>query len=215
MSPFSQAKLLRVLECKRFHRLGGHDDIPSDFRVISATNEDLEARVSESKFRRDLYYRLNVVRVHLPPLRERKEDIPLLCNCFIREMNSRFVREVEEIEDDVMEAFLRYDWPGNVRELRNFLEAVFVNLSSHTITFRDLPAHFRKLLEAGSTSLNEVDRLLVALVSTNWNKSEAAQKLNWSRMTLYRKMAKYRLMTCEGGVSCKKAESSDSANVTV
>jgi DNA-binding NtrC family response regulator len=216
MSPFSQAKLLRVLESKRFHRLGGDDDIPSDFRVISATNEDLEARVSEGKFRRDLYYRLNVVRIHLSPLRKRKEDIPMLCDFFIHEMNSRFGREVEGTDPDVMEALLRYDWPGNVRELRNLLEAIFVNLTSCTITLRDLPEHFRqRLKETANSAQSEVDRLLVALVSANWNKSEAALKLNWSRMTLYRKMAKYNLMTCEGRVSEIKTESAGFPKVTV
>lgn len=195
MTPEGQAKILRAVESKEIHRLGGKGLVPLDVRFIAATNQDLEQRVAEGRFRKDLYFRLNVARIHLPPLRDRKEDIPPLFDHYIRELNGRFGRDVEGFTDEVLEPLLRYDWPGNVRELRNLLEAVFVGRPPRRIAITDLPSQFRRrLAEADGLPEDERGRLLSALLTTKWNKSQAAQKLPWSRMTLYRKMAKYQIV---------------------
>ncbi len=194
MSQYAQAKILRVIEGKAVHRLGGRDNIPLDVRFIAATNQDLDLLVREGKFRKDLYFRLDVARVHLPPLRDRKEDIVILAEHYIREYNRQFGREVLGFTDEALQCLLRYDWPGNVRELRNLVEAVFINLPSRTISFLDLPVQFRRRLEeTDGLPQDERGRVLSALLATNWNKSKAAQTLHWSRMTLYRKMVKYRI----------------------
>jgi DNA-binding NtrC family response regulator len=196
MSQHAQAKILRVIENKRFSRLGGKRSIPVDIRIITATNLDPECLVADGKFRKDLYYRLNVARIHMPPLRERKEDIPSLLDYYTQEFNQQFGRQVEGCSEEVVASLCCYDWPGNVRELKNLLEATFINLISQKIAFIDLPRRFqKKLKEAQSLPINERDQLLSALFATNWNKSKAAQKLHWSRMTLYRKMAKHHIVT--------------------
>lgn len=192
MSPYAQAKILRTIESKEVHRVGGRGSIPLNVRVIAATNQDLERLVADGKFRKDLYFRLNVAGIHLPPLRDRKEDIPALFDHYIQEFNRRFGLQVEGVSEDVLDPLLRHDWPGNVRELKNLLEAVFVNRPSRTISLTDLPEQFRRrLTDAEGLPQGERDCLLSALFATNWNKSKAAQKLHWSRMTLYRKIAKY------------------------
>lgn len=194
MSSYAQAKVLRAIEGKEVQRLGGRGSIPLNVRVIAATNQDLEGLMAEGKFRKDLYFRLNVARIHLPPLRDRKEDIPLLLDHYIRELNARFAREVEGFTEEAFESLLGYEWPGNVRELRNLLEAVFISLHARRITFLDIPEPVRRRLsETKGLPQDERDRLLSALFTTNWNKSKAAQKLHWSRMTLYRKMAKHQV----------------------
>lgn len=194
MSPEGQAKILRVVESKEVHRLGGKGRIPLDVRVMAATNQDLEQRVAAGTFRKDLYFRLNVARIHLPPLRDRKEDIRPLIDHYILQLNRRFGREVEGLTEEAIEYLLDYDWPGNVRELKNLGETLFINQISQRITASDLPERFRqRVRSAQALPRDERDSLLSTLVSTNWNKSKAAQKLNWSRMTLYRKLAKYRL----------------------
>ena len=198
MSPYAQAKILRTIEIKEVYRLGGKGSIPLDVRVIAATNHDIERLMAQEKFRKDLYYRFNVAMVHLPPLRDRKEDIPPLLGHNIRKLNQRFGREVEGFTQKAMESLLHYDWPGNIRELKNLLEATFINLPSRKITFMDLPKQFqRRLQETEGLPKSERDRVLSALFATKWNKSKAAQKLHWSRMTLYRKMAKYHIVTSQ------------------
>jgi DNA-binding NtrC family response regulator len=196
MSPYAQAKILRAVEHKEVQRLGGQRSIPLNIRLIAATNQDLAHLVALGTFRKDLYFRLNVVHVHLPPLRERKEDLLLLCTDCIRECNGRFGRHVEGLTEEALTCLLGYDWPGNVRELKNVIEAAFVNLPARHITLLDLPEPFRRWGEtaAGETQV-ERDRVLDALFATNWNKRKAAQKLHWSRMTLYRKMAKYHIVS--------------------
>jgi DNA-binding NtrC family response regulator len=192
MSPYTQAKILRVIERREVQRLGTNKSVPIDVRVISATNQNLDRLMTEGRFRKDLYFRLNVARIHLPPLRDRKEDIPLLLRQYIHEMNARFGREVESFSKEALERLLQYDWPGNVRELKNLVEAIFVNLPVRHLTSIDLPEPFRKQFdEATVLPVDERARLLSALCATNWNKSQAARKLNWSRVTLYRKIAKY------------------------
>jgi DNA-binding NtrC family response regulator len=195
MTPLAQAKILRALETREVVRVGGRKAVPVDVRVIAATNQDLEVAVGRGDFRKDLYYRLNVARIHLPPLRLHPEDIPALCSHYLQHFNRRFGRNVEGFTDAAMKELIRYRWPGNVRELKNLVEAVFVNLPSGQIALADLPPMFRAQL-SGAASLPEEERhkLLDALLATRWNVSRAAQHLHWSRMTMYRKMAKYQLV---------------------
>ncbi|UCD81106.1 MAG: sigma-54-dependent Fis family transcriptional regulator [Desulfobacterales bacterium] len=195
MSAFSQAKILRIIENKMIIRLGGKKDIPLKVRIIAATNKDPEQLVSLGKFREDLYYRLNVVRVHLPPLRERKEDILDLADYIIETLNRRYNLDIQGLTEAALAALMRYDWPGNVRELINLFEAVYVNPPQKQIDFSNLPRQFRrKLRKNDSTTDNEREYIVSALISTNWKKAEAASKLNWSRMTLYRKIIKYNIV---------------------
>jgi transcriptional regulator with PAS, ATPase and Fis domain len=193
LSPYAQARLLRVIEEKRVYRLGGHKPIDLDIRVVAATNRDLDSLAMRDAFRKDLYFRLNVGRIHLLPLRERKADIPALADHFMKLLNVQFGTRVEGLEPEVLEYFLSYSWPGNVRELRNVLEGVFIGRPASTIGMHHLPEWFRRMQPAVAAQASESDRLLSVLCATNWNKSEAAGKLNWSRMTLYRKIAKYKL----------------------
>jgi len=214
MSPYAQAKILRVIESREVQRLGGKENIPLNVRFIAATNKDLEQSVSEKTFRKDLYYRLNVAGIHLPPLKDRKEDVPSLCDHYIRDLNREFGWQVEGFTEETAEALLRYDWPGNVRELKNLLEATIGNFHCgqkrsasdpcgqcleasfrcRQISFTDLPEQFRRRLS--NTKLLPLDQrypLVSVLISTKWNISKAAQKLHWSRMTMYRKMAQYHI----------------------
>jgi transcriptional regulator with PAS, ATPase and Fis domain len=194
LSICAQAKILRAVETKEVTRLGSRSSIPLDVRILAATNRDLDRLALDGGFRRDLYFRLNVARVHLPTLAERREDIPALCRHYLEEFNRRCDQTVEGFADDVLEQFFSYEWPGNVRELRNLIEVVFVTAPPRTISMEDLPENFRKrLAEAERLPQGERERLVTTLVATRWNKSEAAHKLRWSRMTLYRKMAKYQI----------------------
>lgn len=194
LSPTAQAKILRLVETKEIHRLGSSRSIPVDLRILAATNRDVDQLAHEGRFRQDLYFRLNVGRVHLPPLRERKDDVPLLVCHYIEELNRLQERQIEGFSDDALQRLLRYDWPGNVRELKNLIEVCFLSTASLRISLSEMPEHFRRRLEPLDDSIaNERERLLATLAATKWNKSDAAQKLNWSRMTLYRKIAKYRI----------------------
>ncbi len=195
MRPYAQAKLLRCIEDRIVYPLGARKAVPFDCRVIAATNKDPEALISEGKFREDLYYRLNVARLHIPPLRERREDILALIKCGIRKLNKKFGRRVEGLKDDVLPLLLRYDWPGNVRELMNVLEGAFINLPAKRIAKADLPFLFeKKLMQSRHLPSDERKRILAALLETNWNKSETAKKLSWSRPTVYRKMHQYNIV---------------------
>ena len=191
MSPCAQAKILRAIERKEIYRLGGKQSIPVDFRVIAATNQELENLLPDQKFRKDLFFRLNVARIRVPPLRDRKEDIPLLLNHYLQVVSHPSGRTVKGFSEEALACLLRYEWPGNVRELKNLVEALLINLTSSWISLHDLPEALQKFATDGSPS--ERERLLSALYATHWNKSKAAQKLNWSRMTLYRKMARYQI----------------------
>jgi DNA-binding NtrC family response regulator len=196
MSLFAQAKLLRVIESKEFHRLGGKKSVRVDVRFIAATNRNLEEMAGNGKFRQDLYYRLNIARVHLPPLRERREDIPPLLRHYMRELSLQNQNRITEMTDEVRNCLMEYDWPGNIRELKNVLESIFVNAPQGKIRLADLPEQFRNRLEKSASPGNdERQQLITALTRTQWNKSKAAEALRWSRMTLYRKMHKYRIYT--------------------
>lgn len=201
MSLQAQAKVLRMIETKEIERLGRGSKVTIDIRVVAATNRELAQLVKEHAFREDLFFRLNVLRVHLPPLRDRKEDIPSLLNFYIQEFNTRFGRQVQALTDEAMECLLEYDWPGNIRELKNLLEAIFVNLPSAEISRAELPSQLgRHCAESECATPDERARLLWALSATNWNKRKAADKLRWSRMTLYRKMARYNISRMSRGI---------------
>ena len=193
MSLYAQAKILRVIESKEVYPLGGKRGIPLDIRIIAATNQDLDRLVADKRFRKDLYYRLNIARVHLFPLRERQEDIPRLLAYYLEEFNVLQGRALQGFTDEALEVLLRYDWPGNIRELKNVIESIFIDPPLERIAIKDLPEPIRSQGQA-SAALTECELLLSALCSMNWNKSKAAEKLHWSRMTLYRKMAKYHIL---------------------
>lgn len=201
MTPYAQAKLLRVLETREVLSVGASRSVPIDVRIVAATNQALEGLIESHQFRADLFYRLNVARIHLPPLRERKEDIPLLITSVLRELNVREERSVSPPDPELLQCLLAHDWPGNVRELRNLIETVFIDPPFGPMRLDDLPPVFRNLFgsyrRSGSVApgvevvRTERGRLLGALEATNWNKAQAARLLNCSRMTLYRRLTKY------------------------
>jgi DNA-binding NtrC family response regulator len=194
LTPYGQAKILRLVEAKEVQRLGAIRKVSVDVRIITATNTDIDQLAAEGRFRKDLYFRLNVGRVHLPPLRHRKADIPPLLRYYTDLLNCQLGRSVEGFSSDATQALLKYDWPGNIRELRNVLERVFVTAAGPIVTLPDLPEPFHRRGGYGKPRLSpalEKELLLSALSSTNWNRTKAAGKLNWSRMKVYRKMKKY------------------------
>jgi DNA-binding NtrC family response regulator len=207
MSLHAQAKVLRALESGEVRRLGGRGDTVVDVRIVAATNHDVERSVADGRFRADLYYRLNVARIDVPPLRERPLDIPALLEHYLHQYNRRLGRSVEGFGEDAREVLVRYDWPGNVRELRNAVESSFISRESGRVTVDDLPRHLRqRLRDAGAPPPDtERDRMLAALSATNWNKSRAAARLNWSRMTLYRKLTKHRIVRSTDGARRDRA----------
>jgi transcriptional regulator with PAS, ATPase and Fis domain len=195
MNQYAQAKILRSIESREFFHLGGSRPVSFNARVIAATNKDPMQLIEERKMREDLYYRLNVARIHLPPLQKRKDDIPALISHAVNRLNHRFERQVLGFTDESMEDLLHYDWPGNIRELFNLLEATYINLPSQHRDFIDLPKPIKKRIKVPEFyASDERKRIVFTLLETNWNKSTAAQKLNWSRMTLYRKISKYNIV---------------------
>jgi DNA-binding NtrC family response regulator len=195
MNHYAQAKILRSIESREFFHLGGSQPVTFNARVIAATNKDPMQLIEEKKMREDLYYRLNVARIHLPPLQKRKDDIPSLISHAVNRLNHRFNRNVVGFTDEAMENLLSYDWPGNIRELFNLLEATYINLPSQHRDYIDLPKTIKKQIKVQEFyASDERKRIVSTLLETNWNKSTAAQKLNWSRMTLYRKISKYNIV---------------------
>jgi transcriptional regulator with PAS, ATPase and Fis domain len=197
-----QIELLRVIETKQFSRVGGNDLIKSDFRVITATNEPLEELVKAGKFREDLYYRLNVFSIVIPPLRERRDDISLLANFFINKFSTVMNKQIKNIPKEAMEFLINHDWPGNVRELENAIERAMVVGKSNSITVNDLPFHLhRSNADPGDDdkSLASIEKkyILRILNESNWNISRAAQTLEIDRVTLYNKINKYSLRKAE------------------
>jgi len=191
MTPYAQAKILRAIESREVHRLGGRRPIRLDVRVIAATNRDLDEMAMTDAFRKDLYFRINVARVHVAPLRERPSDIPPLIDHYVREFNRTFRTDVRDVEPETLDRLISYEWPGNVRELKNVVESAFGSRPSMRIVWVDLPEWLRRRLGEQTVSPDEQERIISALAATNWNKSKAAEQLQWSRMTLYRKLAKY------------------------
>ncbi len=191
MSLLAQAKILRAVESRVVQRLGSNVDTPVQVRLLAATNQDLEQLIREKRFRQDLYFRLNVIRLALPPLRERLEDIPDLAEHILLELSEGQNRPVRCIEPDVIRRLQMHPWPGNIRELRNVLECILVFCSSRSIGFSDVPEHIRQTLRSAPALGDERSKILCALNSAQWNRSKAAEILRCSRMTLYRKMVKF------------------------
>jgi two-component system response regulator AtoC len=196
-----QKKLLRFLQEREIQRIGSNARIKVDVRVISATNRDLEKLVNEGIFREDLYWRLNVVRINLPPLRERKEDIPLLVNHFLNKYAKENNKQIPQLEPEVMDALINYEWSGNVRELANVIERAIVLSPSGIISMKHLPRRIIektgwKLYKESSLNLLEVEKSLIlkALNSTGWNQTKAAQILGISRKQLRTKMKHHGLL---------------------
>lgn len=196
IAPSVQIFLLRFLQDHCFERVGGEKVIAADVRVLAATNRDLQSEVQGGKFRDDLFYRLNVIAIHLPSLRERTEDVPLLVQYFLNRYNLKEHKNIRNISPGAMQALMNYDWPGNVRQLENAISHAVVLSQGDTIRRHHLPK-FLWDVAAGkpSTSLSENERVLVlnALKGSNWNKHDAARRLNISRSTLYSKMRRFGL----------------------
>jgi DNA-binding NtrC family response regulator len=193
-----QIELLRVIETKQFSRVGGNELIISDFRVITATNEPLEELVKAGKFREDLYYRLNVFSIIIPPLRERSEDIPLLVNFFIKKFSTVMNKKIKSVSKEAMDFLMNYGWPGNVRELENAIERAMVVGKNESITVDDLPFHVSRNnfeLDSDDKSLSSMERkyILKTLNENSWNISKTAQTLEIDRVTLYNKINKFNL----------------------
>jgi two-component system response regulator HydG len=193
-----QAKLLKAVEEKCISRVGDHKVIKVDVRLISATNRDLQKAIDERLFREDLFFRLNVVSIYLPPLRERKEDIPLLVNHFLGRFSMRQGKTIKGFSPNAMKALTDYNWPGNVRELENTLERLVVFARDKTITTQDLVysnAVLTSVLTREPLRLADMERLHImkVLQRTEGNKSHAAQLLGIDRKTLRTKMTKYRI----------------------
>jgi DNA-binding NtrC family response regulator len=194
ISPSVQAKILRAIENKSIYRLGSSQSHDLDIRILAATNRDLESGVQQNGFRSDLYFRLNVLRIDIPPLRERVEDLPPLVDHYIRHFNSKFAKKVTGLRPGVLDFLSTYQWPGNVRELRNLMEAVYVNLPQAAEGVVDLPFEvFRQFSRSVPFQTTERTRLLRVLSASNWNKTDAAKALHCSRMTLYRKLNRYKV----------------------
>jgi len=192
-----QIDLLRVLETREFTRVGGTATLHSDFRVIAATNQDLQDAIRRKTFRQDLFYRLNVVHIQVPPLRERPEDIPLLAEHFLRRYATETNKKIDSIHPEALEAMRRYPWPGNIRELENAIERAVVVGKSRQIKLGDLPFIIPAggAAEAGKLSLEEMERQHIArvLAAEGGNISNVAKVLGINRTTLYHKIKKYGL----------------------
>ncbi|MDR3201076.1 MAG: sigma-54 dependent transcriptional regulator [Spirochaetales bacterium] len=199
INPAVQVKILRVLQEKKFERVGGEETIEVDARVIAATNRDLKKEIAEGRFREDLFYRLNVVNIHLPPLRERKEDIPLLAAAFLKEFSVENGKHIEGIEPKALSALYAYSWPGNIRELRNCMESSVVLCKSQTIGLEDLPPTVGDSNEGNSikislgTNMADAEKAIImgTLGHLRGNKSRAAEVLGIGRKTLHRKLKEY------------------------
>ncbi len=206
-----QAKVLRAIQERTIERLGGTREIQVDVRVIAATNKDLKQMVAEKKFREDLYYRLDVIGIAIPPLRDRAQDIPDLVAHFLQRLNRVCLTSVTAVHPAVMEAFMKYPWPGNLRELENILERALNLADGNEIQLEHMPAHVWSTAAPGapaaagfgdggldeSLAVHERTLLLAALRATGNNRSRAARMLNISRSGLYKKLRKY-------GVEVKK-----------
>jgi len=201
MSPALQVKLLRVLEEKQFEPLGATVSTPIDIRVLAATNQDLSRLVQAERFREDLFYRVNVVKVELPPLRERREDIPLLVDHFVQKFNLKRGRVVEGVSEEVMDILIRYDFPGNVRQLENIIEHAFILRKEGLIRPNDLPAEIFGRIEGrtnrgrmlSALGHSEAETILRRLEKHGGNRTETARDLGIDRTTLWRKMKRYGL----------------------
>ncbi|MCD6385823.1 sigma-54-dependent Fis family transcriptional regulator [Candidatus Sumerlaeota bacterium] len=198
-----QVKLLRVIETQTFERVGGTESITVDVRIITATNKNLKELVQQGKFRQDLYYRLNVIQIYVPPLRERREDIPLLVNAFVKELCEKNKKPLMSVSPKTMALLQNYDWPGNVRQLKNVIEAAVIMCNTQEIQPRHLPEEIREAEQSNAdeetvclkigSSLRDAEIALIraTLKRVNDNKTKAAKILGIGRKTLYRKLEEY------------------------
>jgi len=197
VSPPTQILLLRVLQDHRFERVGGEETLEVDVRAIAATNKNLTEEMKKGTFREDLYYRLNVIPILVPPLRERKDDIPLLASYFLQKFSQERKKEVISFSPEVMETLLAHSWPGNVRELENVIEHAVIIAKQEKILIKDLPQYLllRPLPTQEFATLQDYEKNLIlkTLQETNWNKHKTATRLNINRSTLYGKMKRYGL----------------------
>ena len=205
MTPLAQSKMLRTLEQREIQPLGSSRPVSIDVRVIAATHRDLEQMVAEEKFRGDLYYRLDVSRIHIPPLRERAEDIPALATHLLRHINRENGGQIEAFTADALETLGQHHWPGNIRQLRNVIEAAAAICTSSRISDQDLralhsfsvsgPAAIKRAAISIPTRKAQPDKdaLLETLERTRWNMTKTAELLSWSRSTLYRNLARYNI----------------------
>jgi len=210
ISPALQLRLLRVLQEKEFERVGDSNPVKVDVRILAATNKSLQEKVKEGTFREDLYYRLKVVELHLPPLREKREDIPLLVEHLIEKLNKELGKSVISVSRDVQKIFLNYPWPGNIRELENTIEYALILAEGSIITLDDLPSDIRNFKVKYSKSdkkgrdlkrkrkspeiEDEVKIIKEALEKCNWKKAKAARLLGISRKTVQRKVKEYNIL---------------------
>jgi DNA-binding NtrC family response regulator len=204
ISPNTQVHLLRVIQEKELTRVGGNEIIKVDVRIITSTNRDLKKRAEEGKFREDLFYRLNVVPIHLPPLRERSDDIPLLARYFLRKYNTENNKEIRDFSSKVLDFFIKYPWPGNVRELENAIEYSVILAKSDLIQEEHLLPQLKELPKceediSGGNTLEGMEKYHIARImkETNGNHSLAAKTLGISRSTLYKKLQEYQINSAD------------------
>jgi len=212
MPPSLQAKLLRVIENGRVRRIGGKKEYKTDVRIIASTNEKPEDLLGSKRFRKDLYYRMSVVNIEIPPLRKRKDDIQVLCDHFILDYNEKFDKDIRGIDTRVKKVFLNYDWPGNVREFKNCIESAFIsNTKGNKIRINDIPKYIlnrigsavdykKDEVEFGEDlslkdNVQKLEKKLIAKVleKADQNITKAAEILKISRQSLYHKLKKYNL----------------------
>jgi transcriptional regulator with PAS, ATPase and Fis domain len=203
LAPEAQAKLLRVLEEKQITRLGSTSTVDLDVRLVAATNSNLEQAIQEGRFREDLYYRLNVLHIEMPPLRERPKDVPLLVTVFLDRFAQENGMSHKNITDEALEKLTAYNWPGNVRELKNITERLAVNAQSDTIEATHLPPQFQNIVPEPSSNfdltplvgipLESIEKMLIdiTLQNTHGNRTRAARLLGISLRTLQRKLKEY------------------------
>jgi DNA-binding NtrC family response regulator len=206
--PATQLLLLRVLQDRTFERVGGEETMEADVRLIAATNRDLQDAIHRGAFRSDLYYRLNVIPVHIPPLREHPDDVPVMAQHFLQNCAEKMGRQVEGFSEEAMEALVRYEWPGNVRELENMVERLVVLCRTGIVELKDLPGSVREAirqvrLRGAPGTLQELERMRIveALNESGGNKKLAARRLGIHRSTLYAKLRRYDLLDHEAPVS--------------
>jgi DNA-binding NtrC family response regulator len=218
-SPSFQVKLLRILQERRFERVGDDESVEVDVRVILATNIDLKEAVDRGVFREDLFHRINVVNIHIPPLRERRGDIPLLADHFLKRYSRENTKEITGISDDAMNKLVGYEWPGNVRELENAIERAIVLTRAKELGIEDFPPEISGAQPAGGGNHSfdfrpdgrtivplkkalegpEKEIIAATLASVNWNRQKAAKLLDINRTTLFNKMRKYGLLEIKRG----------------
>ncbi len=205
LSTMVQTKLLRILETREFERVGGNKSIKMNARIIAATNKNLGEEISAGRFREDLFYRINVINIHLPPLRERMDDIPLLVNHFIETFNKKFNKSIKQFSSSAYDILMDYDWNGNIRELENVIEHCFVLCNGDIIQVECLPKRLKEAVNKKIDTVNtfvpkgfqetEKNLIISVLEKNNWNRTKSAKDLDINPSTLWRKMRKYKIIS--------------------